>query len=113
MALEVEQPDGATLRQHLEVVARATGRIPSQLDIEPLPDCVSALWEAFCELRAVAGGNGFSANPIGYGSVRDYMSVAGVSLTSWEVDSILAMDRVAIDLFDRQSKQRNRDNGRN
>ena len=51
MRLSHPQPDGATLRQHQQRAAQATGRADALLLQRP-PAAVTQVWQAFCDLSS-------------------------------------------------------------
>ena len=63
MRLALRQPDGSTLRDHLQAAAHATGRPDEQL-LDRVPAEGSALWHAFVELSA--------ARPVGWCAADQY-----------------------------------------
>lgn len=95
MQLGVPQGDGATLRTHLERLRASTGRVDPQLLAVsvPLPTPVAPLWGAFLALRATAP----SEAGITFGEMEGWERRHGVRLTPWEADTLLAMDRAALD----------------
>lgn len=97
--LEAVQPDGATLRAHLEVVAQATGRRPRELDVVPLPGALTDLWLLFCELRGRAGGGAFGVAPISHQQLAAAAALYGVTFTPWEVETLFAVDRAVIEVL--------------
>lgn len=85
--------DGATLRHHLSVVWRATGRRPPELDVPGLPAQAAHLWDIFHELAAARGGNGYAANPVDWKDLAAWQQVCGVALTPWEAETLIHLDR--------------------
>lgn len=62
-----------------------------------LPTDFSHIWNAFAELHAARGGNGFGGNPISYGEIAAYRALTGTDLSPWEVKVIRALDTVYIE----------------
>lgn len=91
--LECVQGDGATLRQHLEVVRKATGEMPPELNISPIPRAVLNVWNAYQRLAAARGSNGYEPDPIGWEAMRAMQEITGEILTPWEADTIISIDR--------------------
>ena len=95
MRLALRQPDGSTLRDHLQAAATATGRPDEQLSARVPPDG-SALWAAFVDLSA--------ARPVGMGGagavppseVLAWQQLQGLRLSPWEIDTLGAMDRASL-----------------
>ena len=92
MRLGQRQSDGCTLREHLQAGSDATGRADPLLSFE-LPACVSAIWQAFCDLVRPVG---MSAGAIPSVEIDAWQRLARVVLTPWEVDTLRAMDRAAL-----------------
>lgn len=90
--LSTPQADGATLRQHLEVVQRTTGETPEELIVPELPHCGMSLWGAYLELHHARSGNGFGMNPIGHAGLLAWQQVHGIALNSFEAETLLALD---------------------
>lgn len=100
MRLSQRQPDGCTLREHLQAGAAATGQVSPLLTLD-LPACVSALWQAFCDLvRPVGMGPG----AIPSAEIEAWQRLARVVLTPWEVDTLRMMDRAALSAMNEKAK---------
>lgn len=94
MQLSARQPDGATLRQHLQAAAAASGRADPRLLHQP-PAAARALWDAFVELNA-GRPVGMAAGAIALGEIEAWQRLHRVRLTPWEVSTLLAMDRATL-----------------
>lgn len=94
MQLCARQGDGSSLRDHLQAEARATGQPDARLLARP-PAEGAALWDAFAELGA-ARPAGLSAGAIPHSEIEAWQRLYGVRLSGWEVDTIKAMDRAAL-----------------
>lgn len=79
------------MREHLQAVARSTGRLPPELMTTPVPAAALALWDAFA---AIAGTRGAGA-PISWQDLAAWQQANGVRLSPWEADTIIDMDRAA------------------
>lgn len=92
MSLSHRQPDGQPLREHLLAVARSTGKTPPQLLVQP-PAAGLALWEAYQSISAgrPASMGGYALVPPS--EILAWQQLHGLRLTSWEVDTLQAMDR--------------------
>lgn len=103
MRLAARQPDGASLRQHLQLAAQATGR-PDPLLLRLLPGWAAALWAAFIDLAQARpqGMNGAGAIPLA--EIEAWQRLHGVRLTPWEVGCITAMDRATLAAADQPQK---------
>lgn len=94
MHLGHRQPDGSTLRDHLQAVARAGGAVDPRLTSALQPG-LAGLWEAYCELSAMRP-SGMGASAIPGPEYESWQRLSGVTLTPWEVDTLKAMDRAAL-----------------
>lgn len=82
---------------------RATGEVVPDLHPEPLRPCCKALWDTFIELHNARGG-GMGPAPISWRDLRDWQEIRGVSLTPWEVDTLMAMDLEAMKVLNEKKK---------
>jgi hypothetical protein len=93
----VVQKDGASLRSHLESIARQTGKKPKQLaEIPEMPSELGYIWVWFLELDAGRGGNGFGLNPLSYTEIQAWAYLKRVVLAAWEVEVIKLIDSARI-----------------
>lgn len=95
MRLCHRQPDGATLREHLQAGAAATGRAHPDLML-PVPVGGEAVWEAFIGLSAGRPVGLTGAAQIPPSEYVAWQTLHGLQLSSWEVDTLQAMDRAAL-----------------
>lgn len=94
MQLSQRQPDGDTLRGFLQWQAKASGKADPRLT-EQAPAAASSLWSAYCDLSGMRpSGMGPSAIP-GH-EYESWQRLHGVTLTPWEVGTLMAMDRAAL-----------------
>jgi len=84
------QPDGSTLRDHLQSAA-AAGRDVPELALD-VPPAGAALWQAFVELS----GARTPGAAVHYSEIESWQRLHGVALTPWEVGTICAMDRAVL-----------------
>lgn len=90
-------PDGHTEREHLLAMERATGIPAPELHLPVLPAGCKQLWDTFIELHNARGGTGMGGPlPIGWRDLQGWQDVRRVRLTPWEVDTLMAMDSVAV-----------------
>lgn len=94
--LAARQPDGATLRDHLAVVARATGRMPDELKVPEVPSSCQSLWDVYGQLAGTVGSNGFARNPLGWRDLAAWQQVMQMPLTPWEAETLVAIDRAIV-----------------
>lgn len=87
--------DGATLRTHLQRLAYSTQRIDPRLDAPPIAESVRGLWEMFLQLSATRR-SGMTAHPFTMVDIEAYCRMTGVRLTEWELETLIALDTVAL-----------------
>ncbi|MGT2429243.1 phage tail assembly chaperone [Cupriavidus basilensis] len=88
-------PDGSTVRQNLESVARQTGRRPEGLDGPELPPAGFQLWEWFMELNTTRQA-GVGLSPITYPDIQAFFSMIGERPARWQIDAIRRLDFVVL-----------------
>lgn len=88
MRLSAAQPDGCSLREHLQMAARA-GHVDPML-LHEIPAEAAAVWAAFVDLSGL--------RPIPPSEIDAWQRLHGVRLTPWELDCLKAMDRKAADV---------------
>lgn len=89
--MQASAGDGAPVRTHLQRLLQNTGRLDPMLaeSLKPLPPAIAPLWDLFAALshtRALGGA-------ITYTELEGWQRAHGVRLTSWEVETLMAMDR--------------------
>lgn len=87
--------DGATLRQHLQRAYENTRRADPLLDAPPVPRAARAVWEAFVQL-ASSRASGMGLSPISLADIEAWCRLSGITLTPWELDTLLALDAAAL-----------------
>jgi len=88
-------PDGLTQRDHLQAYAKASGEIPPELIVPPLPGGLHAIWEMFLQLHHMRGA-GMGPSAINAPDLLAYQQLNGIELNPWELDCIYALDQVAL-----------------
>lgn len=88
-------PDGSTVRQNLESVARQTGRRPDGLDGPALPPAGFQLWEWFMELNTTRQA-GMGLSPITYPDIQAFFTMISEQPARWQIDAIRRLDRVVL-----------------
>lgn len=96
MQLSARQSDGATLRQHLQMVAARGGEVDPRLHPPPLPYEVRWLWDMFAQLSFARRTGGFGVSPLAIADIEAWCRLNGVRLTPWEFDTLLAVDAVMV-----------------
>ncbi len=77
-------------------IEKATGKTPPELDIPPVPRGSSLIIEAFDQLHGTRPSGGFGISPIPLSEIVAWQRVMRVRLTPWEVETILLIDRAAM-----------------
>jgi hypothetical protein len=86
------QPDGQTLRRHLEIAAESTGAVPQRLrEHGTLPLGYEHLWQWFGQLSRTRS-VGLSVGPISYTEVAAWSDLTGNRPTPFEVELLMDMD---------------------
>jgi hypothetical protein len=91
----VRQGDGASLRTHLQRLAKNTGKADPRLFIE-WPALGRPIWEAFTRLGRPPSMNGMER--ITNQEIAAYQSVRKVRFTDWELDTLAMFDSIAIEI---------------
>lgn len=104
MQLGARQPDGSTLREHLQSGAAQTGRADPRLLAE-VPPAGSVLWQAFIELASARPSTMGGAGAIPPSELLAWQTLQGLRLSHWEVETLLAMDRAALAAMAEQSRK--------
>ena len=95
MRLALRQPDGNTLRDHLQAAAIATGQVDPLLT-EQVPRAGAALWDAFVELAGARPTGMGSAGAVPPSEVAAWQQLHGLQLSPWELDTLSGMDRASL-----------------
>lgn len=77
-------------------MARATGTTPPELELPDMPPGMSTIWWAFLQLHAARASGGMGPCAISMSDVLAWQTLNGVELTPFEVDTLQALDGVAI-----------------
>ena len=78
-------------------IQKSTGKTPPELDIPPVPRGSSLIIEAFDQLHGTRPSGGFGISPIPLSEIVAWQRVMRVRLTPWEIETILKIDRAALD----------------
>jgi len=78
------------------MAAAQAGATPPELHLPPLPVCAEALWGVFLDLNNCRD-VGMAISPIKPSEVLAYQRLHGVRFNPWEVDTLAALDRVAME----------------
>jgi hypothetical protein len=92
--LNKRQKDGASLRDHLEIVRRQTGKVPPQLEpIGDIPEVIYYLWVWFMELSNRRDYGEAGAKPITWTDMQAWANLTKSDPSVWEIKVIEAIDR--------------------
>ena len=97
--LGARQGDGASLRTHLQRLAKNTGKPDPRLSIE-WPRLGQPLWDVFRRLGRPASMNG--AEAITNQEIAAYQSIRRVQLTEWELDTLAMFDAIALEALNKK-----------
>lgn len=98
--------DGAsTVRQHLESVARQTGRPIVSPD---LPLEAAHIWDWWREVSLTRSSNGFAPNMITFAEIAHWSRLTGTQIRPPEVRLVMILDQVWMEAWAESSKRRQR-----
>lgn len=103
MDLGQVQSDGATLRVHLQRLAKSTGRVDERL-LTTVPRGGEALWDAWHQM-AESRRSGIGAHALTLTDIQAWCWLSRVRLTPWETDTLIDMDAAALDALARNRAQ--------
>lgn len=95
MKLNTRQQDGATLRQHLEIVYKRTKVKPNELIQPQIANSVKYLLRLYSDL-AQGRQTGMGANPLSAIEIQAWLNLTDRKLSNWELNTLRAMDRAFI-----------------
>lgn len=97
MELGTRLTDGATLREHLQRAAENTGGrvVDARLFPVLVPVEVGAVWGAFLSLT-LSRRSGMGLSPLTLVDIESWSRMSGVSLTAWELETLLAVDHATL-----------------
>jgi hypothetical protein len=95
MELGQRLEDGASLRTHLQRYFKSTGKLDPRLEEKPIPATGRALWEVFVTL-AGSRRSGMGVSPLTLTDIEAWCRLTQVTLTGWELETILLIDQVAL-----------------
>ena len=79
------------------MIQQATGSIPPELEIPPVPCGTESILETFDQLHCSRPAGGFGISPIPLSEIVAWQQAMDLRLTPWEIETILRIDRAAID----------------
>ena len=104
MELGARQPDGATLRTHLQRAYQNTGRADPLLDAEGVPTEMRPLWEAYLTLSATRR-TGMGLSPLALVDIEAWQRMTGIRFTPWELETLIQLDAACLAVVAKQQKQ--------
>jgi hypothetical protein len=96
--LDSRGPDGATERDHLLALWRATGSKPAALEPPPLAAEVAPLWPMYLE-AAAARPAGLGVAPVPWAEFAAWARLRAVRLSPWAWGTLRALDMAAVSLL--------------
>jgi hypothetical protein len=111
MALAEKQSDGATLREHLQAVARQIRKMPpelAELTAVRCPVLLQYLWQAFLELSSARGSTGFGPAPLSFLEIESWSRLTHRTLTGWQINVLKQLDSVYLSKQAEQAKKNER-----
>ena len=93
-------------RAQLENAWRQLGVKPKELDeLIELPESMHMVWNYFIDLNNTRTSNGFGLNPISFTEIKSYFDLYCITPMSYEIAAIKALDRVALDCFNKEQEK--------
>lgn len=96
LRLAQPQPGGGTRRDHLLSAARQGAPADELLAGPAMPAACAALWGFFLDLHAARGSSGSGPLPLRAADIEAAARLARLELTTWEVDTLMDLDRMAL-----------------
>ncbi|WP_211440921.1 phage tail assembly chaperone [Collimonas humicola] len=90
--LDERQSDGATLRQHIAIVAKQSGKIPEEYVFPDCPEQLRYLWQLFIDFCESRCNTGYGILPLQYAEIEAWSRLMRCPLTPWEVSVIKRID---------------------
>jgi hypothetical protein len=91
--LLARQPDGETLRTHLEAAAaRGNARAIAAIEGPECPEAARHVWGWFQHLSSRRGSNGFGLNALTYLEVDAWARLRGIRPEPWELEALFLLD---------------------
>ena len=104
MRLSRRRKDGTTQMDHLNAIREKSGSIPPELEIPPVPRGTERIIETFNLLHSARPAGGFGVSPIPVSEIVAWQRAMRIRLTPWEIETILRIDRAAIDQLTENDK---------
>jgi len=106
MRLSETMPDGASLKDHLLLIHKNTGKKPKELEnLIELPPEFTKVWEDFINLSS-SRQSGFGISPLSYTEIKNYGDLMGIEFEPWEVNMIKLFDRVTVAEVNKQQEKK-------
>jgi hypothetical protein len=106
--LGVRQPDGATLREHLESVERQSGKRHPKLDGPEIPPALVHLWGWFSELSQGRQPGAMGPARLTFLDIDAWARLTRTPIEPWELSVILRLDSawLAVEYDNASTKER-------
>lgn len=102
--MSVTQEDGSSLKDHLLLIEKTTGKPQEKLQTGEVPNVCSHVWNWFLKLHKKRSSNGFSVNPITYTEMQSFFKLHGLVPENWEIELIEALDDIVLDSIAKNTK---------
>lgn len=98
MQLDKAQADGQPLRAHLVAAAQHSGQPDPRLSRQ-VPRAGAELWRLYGTLNACRPPSMGGVVCVPPSEILAWQQLHGVALTPWEVETLMAMDRAAVQAY--------------
>lgn len=95
-----------SLREHLELVQKRTGRKPPELKMPPFPFALHREWRWFMDLNAARQVQGMGTPaPMSYTELGNYFQLLGERPAKWQLRLLRQLDSEALKHFAKKKQQ--------
>jgi hypothetical protein len=88
----------------LQRYAASTGNVDPRLIAPPIHPCCHNIWELFIILAA-SRQSGMGANPLALVDIEAYCRLANITLTAFELDTLLMIDHAALSIASKKQSK--------
>lgn len=93
-ALNKQDKNGKTQREHLQQVEKATGKKPKELDGPPIPLNGMFVWDSFLDIHQGRSYGMSGPNPLSWEAISAWCNLNEIVLSSWEIGMIKSLDSI-------------------
>lgn len=90
--------NGVSEREHLEQIAKTSGRTPKGLEGPEFPDLAMRVWRVYTALHNRRGASMNGPEPLQYEAVQAWCNLHRDRLSLWEIDTIEALDALWLNI---------------